>query len=73
LAVETLEMSASQGHEGNVTWLKRQLIEEQDTIVQLCETERMSEERNVKIFREGEVAEEKEFAALSSHKRNMIN
>jgi hypothetical protein len=47
LAAKTLEVSASQGHEGNMTWLKRQLREAQDTIIQLRETQRMSEERNV--------------------------
>jgi hypothetical protein len=40
LAAKTLEVSASQGHEGNMTWLKRQLREAQDTIVQLRETQR---------------------------------
>jgi hypothetical protein len=66
LAAKTLEMSASQGHEGNVTWLKRQLREAQDTIVQLHETQRLSEERNVKHFRECEATEEKVRAALAS-------
>jgi hypothetical protein len=37
LATKTLEASTSQGHEGNVTWLKRQLREAQDTIIQLRE------------------------------------
>jgi hypothetical protein len=45
LAAKTLEVSASQGHEGNVTWLKRQLREVQDTIVQLREAQRVSEEQ----------------------------
>jgi hypothetical protein len=48
LAAKTLEVSASQGHEGKVTWLKRQLREAQDTIVQLREAHRTSEEQNVK-------------------------
>jgi hypothetical protein len=34
-----------------VTWLKRQLREAQDTIIQLCEAQRMSEERNAKHLR----------------------
>jgi hypothetical protein len=42
LAAKTLEVSASQGREGNVTWLKRQLREAQDTIVQLREAQRTS-------------------------------
>jgi hypothetical protein len=66
LAAKTLEVSASQGHEGNMTWLKRQLREVQDTIIQLRETQRLSEERNVKHFRECEAAEEKVHAALAS-------
>jgi hypothetical protein len=35
LATKTTEASAAQGHGGNVAWLKRQLREAQDTIVQL--------------------------------------
>jgi hypothetical protein len=52
LAAKTLEASTSQGREGNVTWLKRQLREAQDTIIQLREAQRMSEERNAKHFKE---------------------
>jgi hypothetical protein len=48
LAAKTLEVSAQQGHEGNVTWLKRQLREAQDTIMQLREAQRVSEEQNMK-------------------------
>jgi hypothetical protein len=43
LAENTLEVSASQGHEGNMMRLKRELRKVQDTIVQLCETQRLSE------------------------------
>jgi hypothetical protein len=35
LATKTMEASTTQGHEGNVTWLKRQLREAHDMIVQL--------------------------------------
>jgi hypothetical protein len=35
-----------------MTWLKRQLREAQDTIIQLHEAQRMSEERNAKHFKE---------------------
>jgi hypothetical protein len=59
LAAKTLEASTSQGHEGNMTWLKRQLREAQDTIIQLREAQRMSEERNVKHFKECEPTMEK--------------
>jgi hypothetical protein len=48
LAAKTLEVSAPQGHEGNTTWLKRQLREAQDTIVQLREAQRVSEEQKMK-------------------------
>jgi hypothetical protein len=42
------EVPALQGREGNVTWLKRQLREAQDTIVRLHEAQRVSEEHNMK-------------------------
>jgi hypothetical protein len=38
LAANTLEVSASQGREGYATWLKIQLREVQDIIIQLRET-----------------------------------
>jgi hypothetical protein len=66
LAAKTLEVSTSQGREGNMTWLKRQLREAQDTIIQLHETQMVSEERNVKHFRECEPTMEKVRAALAS-------
>jgi hypothetical protein len=37
LEKKTFEASTSQGREGNMTWLKRQLTEAQDIIIQLCE------------------------------------
>jgi hypothetical protein len=66
LAAKTLEVSASQGHEGNMTWLKRQLREAQDTIVQLREAQRTSEEQNAKYLREREAAGEKVREDLAS-------
>jgi hypothetical protein len=33
LATKAMEVSTTQGHEGNVAWLKRQLKDAQDTIV----------------------------------------
>jgi hypothetical protein len=45
---KTLEVLAPQGSEGNTTWLKRQLQEVQDTIVQLHEAQRVSEEQKMK-------------------------
>jgi ribosomal protein S28E/S33 len=66
LAAKTLEVLASQGREGNMTWIKRQLIEAQDTITQLRKTQRLLEERNVKHFIEREVTGEKVRAALAS-------
>jgi hypothetical protein len=41
-------VSPPQGREGNLTWLKRQLREAQDMIVQLRESQRVSEEQNMK-------------------------
>jgi hypothetical protein len=41
LATKTMEASAAQGREGNMAWLKRQLREVQDTIVQLREAQRL--------------------------------
>jgi hypothetical protein len=46
--------------------LKRQLREARDTIIQLHETQRMSEERNVKHFRECETIREKVHATLTN-------
>jgi hypothetical protein len=66
LAERTVETSTSQGREGNVTWLKRQLREAQDTIIQLREAQRMSEERIAEHFRECEPAMENVCAALAS-------
>jgi hypothetical protein len=44
LATNALEVSASQSHEGNMTWLKRHIQEEKDTIVKLREAQRTLEE-----------------------------
>jgi hypothetical protein len=52
LAERTVETSASQSREGNVNWLKKQLREAQDMIIQLREEQRMSEERIMEHFKE---------------------
>jgi phage shock protein A len=52
-----------------MTWLKRQLREAQDTIVQLREAQRLSEERYAKHSRECEAAEEIARAALASEQK----
>jgi len=53
-----------------VTWLKRQLMEAQDTIIQLHKTQRISKEKNVKHFKECEAVKEKVQMALASvHKK----
>jgi hypothetical protein len=62
-------MSAAQGHEGNVTWIERKLIEVQDIIIQLCEAQWLSEERYAKNSRECEADEEKSCAALASEQK----
>ena len=69
LATKTIEVSAAQGHEGNMTWLKRQLREAQDTIVQLWEAQWFSEERYAKHSIECEVAKEIARATLSNEKK----
>ena len=66
MAANTLEVSVSQGREGNVTWLKRQLREAQDTIVQLREAQRGLEELNMKHLREREAVGEKVRADLAN-------
>jgi hypothetical protein len=53
-----MEASAVQGHEGNVAWLKRNLREAQDTIVQLQEAQRLEKERHTKHSRECESGRE---------------
>ena len=40
----------SQGHEGSTIWLKRLLQEVQDTIVQLCEAQRMTTKEKQKTL-----------------------
>jgi hypothetical protein len=70
LVSNTLESSTSHGREGNVTWLKRNLREAQDIIIQLREAQRMSEERNENHFEEFEPAMENIHVALASaHKK----
>jgi phage shock protein A len=56
-----------------VTWLKRQLWEAQDTIVQLHEAQWLSEERNARHSRECEAVEEIARAALASEQKNKIS
>jgi hypothetical protein len=46
LAEKDQEISSSQGHVGSMVWLQRWLREAQDTIVQLCEVQRMTEEKD---------------------------
>jgi hypothetical protein len=69
LATKITEASTTQGREGNATWLKRQLREAQDTIVQLREAQRLSEERNARHSRECEAVEEIARAALASEQK----
>ena len=57
-------MLVSQGREGNMTWLKRQLWEAQDKIVHLREAQRASKELNMKHLREREAVGEKVRADL---------
>jgi hypothetical protein len=50
LVVQNQEVSTPPGHEGSTNWLKRQLREAQDTIVQLREAQRMMEEENIRTL-----------------------
>jgi hypothetical protein len=54
-----------------VTWLKRQLKEEQDTIIQLREAQRMLEERIAEHFKECGPAMENVRAALASAQKKL--
>jgi len=63
---KTLEVSVSQGCEGNMTWLKRQLWEAQDKIMQLHKAQRASKELNIKHLREREATEEKVHVDLAN-------
>jgi len=66
LATKTMEVSAVQGHEGKVSWIKIQLRDVQDTIVQLWEAQRLSKERHTNHSRECEAAEKEARVALAS-------
>jgi hypothetical protein len=54
-----------------MTWLKRQLREAQDTIIQLREAQRMSEERIAKHFKECGPAMENVHTALASAQKRL--
>jgi hypothetical protein len=43
LAMKITEASTTQGHEGNGSWIKRQIWEEHDTTIQLHEAQRILE------------------------------
>jgi hypothetical protein len=57
-------MTASQSREGNANWLKRQLRQVQEVIIQLCEEQRMSEEIIMEHFKECGLAMENVCGAL---------
>jgi hypothetical protein len=71
LAERTVEMSASQSRGGNANWLKRQLREEQDVIIQLREEQRVSEERIAEHFKECRSVMEYACTALASAQAKM--
>jgi hypothetical protein len=54
-----------------MTWLKRQLREAQDTIIQLRESKRMSEERNENHFKECELTMENVHMALANMQKKL--
>jgi hypothetical protein len=88
LAERTIETPASQSRagqlpptsptmrEGNVNWLKKQLREAQDVIIELREEQRMSEEKITEHFKECRPTIDNACATLSSAqsklKRNMV-
>jgi hypothetical protein len=67
-----MEASTAQGREGNMAWLKRQLREAQDTIVQMQEAQRHSEERHTKNSRECKAVEKEARAALASAQKKQV-
>jgi hypothetical protein len=69
--MKTLKVSTSQGREGSTTWLKRYIRETWDTIIWLCKTQRLLEERNEKYFKECEPTMEKVRVALASAKNKL--
>jgi hypothetical protein len=48
--VKNQEVLTPQGHEGSTNWLKRQLREAQDMIVQLREVQRMTGKEKMKTL-----------------------
>lgn len=72
LATKTKEASGAQGHEGNVAWLKRQLKEAKDTIVQLQEAQRLTKERHTEHFGECEATEKEARVALANAQKKQV-
>jgi hypothetical protein len=73
LATKTMEVSTTQGHEGNVAWLKRHLREAQDTIIQLREAQRLTKERHTNYSIECEVIERKPTWLSPAREKNESN
>jgi hypothetical protein len=70
LATKTIEVSAVQGHEGNVMWLKRQLREVHRIQSYNCVKHRGCQKKGMqKHSRECEATEEKARAALASEQK----
>jgi hypothetical protein len=65
LATKTAEASTAQSHRGNVTWLKRQLKEAQNIIVQLQEVQRLAGEGHTEYPGEDGAAEQEVCVALA--------
>jgi hypothetical protein len=67
-----MEPLAMEGHEGNVAWMKRQLREAQDTIVQVREEQRLSKERHTKHSRECKVIEKETRTTLANAQKKQV-
>jgi len=72
LATKTTKDPTMQGHEGNVAWLKRQLREAQNVIVQLREVQRSTEERRIEHPREGKVVEKEACTDLANAQEKQV-
>jgi hypothetical protein len=72
LATKTAEASAAQSHGGNMAWLKRNLREVHNVIVQLREVKRLAEERHTEHPRECRAAEKEICVALASAQKEKV-
>jgi hypothetical protein len=72
LATKTAEASTAHSHRGNMAWLKRNLKEVHNVILQLREVQRMAEERHTEHPRECRAAEQEICVALASAQKEKV-